>query len=92
MMWWCGNGMGAWGYTLTTISMVLFWGLLIFGLIAVVRSVGRGRSSGSERVAPPPATPQQVLAQRFAAGEIDEQEYRQRLDILGDADRPLSKP
>ena len=28
MMYW-GNGMGGWGYVLMTVSMLLFWGLLI---------------------------------------------------------------
>lgn len=31
MMWWYGDGMNVWGYTLVTGSMVLFWGLVIVG-------------------------------------------------------------
>jgi putative membrane protein len=41
MMWWYGNGMNAWGYTLMTVSMMLFWGLVIFGVIASVRYLAR---------------------------------------------------
>jgi putative membrane protein len=34
------------------------------------------------------STPEQMLAERFARGEIDEQEYHQRLDTLGGKSRP----
>jgi putative membrane protein len=69
------------GYTLGTISMVLFWGAVIAGIVLLVRHLG---SSGQQTPAPPslPATPEQLLAGRFARGEIDEQEYRQRLAVL----------
>jgi putative membrane protein len=86
-MWWYGNAMGGWGYALMTISTVLFWALIIAGLVALVRYLGRGRVAGAERATQPMATPEQVLARRFAAGEIDEREYRQRLDVLREAGR-----
>ncbi|MFI6154969.1 SHOCT domain-containing protein [Kitasatospora sp. NPDC051170] len=35
---------------------------------------------------------EQVLAERFARGEIDEEEYRRRLDVLRSADGPGSGP
>lgn len=88
MMWWYGNGMDGWGYTLMTVSMVLFWGLVIYGVIAMVRYLGRqDRSMATAR-----PTAEQVLAERFAHGQIDEQEYRQRLDTLRGGPRPLVKP
>jgi putative membrane protein len=87
MMWWYGNGMDGWGYALMTVSVLLFWGLVVFGVIAWVRHVGRqDRSIGAR------PTPEQVLAERFAHGQIDEQEYRQRLDVLRGGPRPLVKP
>jgi putative membrane protein len=82
MMYW-GNGMGGWGMVLMTVSGLLFWGLIIAGIVWLVRSVGQG---GGQGTAPPPAptpTPQQVLADRFARGEIDEEEYKRRLHVLG---------
>ncbi|HZS20385.1 MAG TPA: SHOCT domain-containing protein [Pseudonocardiaceae bacterium] len=33
-----------------------------------------------------------MLAERFARGEIDEQEYRQRLDTLRGVSRPSVRP
>lgn len=89
MMFWNGSDMGAWGYTLMTISTVLFWALLIVGVITLVRYLGRASE-------PPPRpensrwTPEQLLAERFARGEIDEQEYRQRLATLHTATRHLT--
>jgi putative membrane protein len=82
MMPWYGNGMSGWGYTLMTVSMVLFWALMIAGIIALVRYLGR--STQPMLTSPPPQrhTPEQVLAERFARGDIDEEEYRRRLDTL----------
>ncbi len=87
MMWWYGYGMSGWGYALMTVSMVLFWALVIFGVIALVRYLGR-----SDRPATTLPTAEQVLAERFARGAIDEQEYHQRLDALRDRARSVVEP
>jgi len=78
MMYW-GNGMGAWGYVLMALNMVVFWGLLIGGIALLVRYLRGGREQP-----PPSATtdPEHVLGERFARGEIDEDEYRNRLQVL----------
>lgn len=86
-MWWYGKGMNAWGYTLMTISMVLFWGLVMYGVTALVRYPAPGNRSVTAR-----PTAEQLLAERFARGEIDEHEYHQRLDALRRGPRPLVKP
>jgi putative membrane protein len=80
MMYWYGNGMSGWGYALMTVGMVLFWGAVIFGIVALVRYVGRGGPPAGEPA--PPATPERLLAERFARGEIDEDEYQRRLATL----------
>jgi putative membrane protein len=79
MMYW-GNGMGAWGMVLMTLSTLLFWGLVIAGIVALVRYTGR--SGQASTPAGPPTAPQQMLAERFARGEIDEEEYTRRLHVL----------
>ena len=81
MMFWYGNGMGGWGYALMPVSMVLFWGLVILGVIALIRYFARTpqRPDGTRAAHP---TAEQVLAERFARGEIDEQEYHSRLAAL----------
>jgi putative membrane protein len=55
-------------------------GPLIAGTVALVRY---SRLAGTDRrEQPPPATAEQLLAERYARGEIDETEYRRRLDTL----------
>jgi putative membrane protein len=80
-MMWYGGGMGGWGFVLMAVTTLVFWGLLIAGGIAVFRYLNRrpvNPGSGGETR----PTPDQLLAERFARGEIDEEEYRRRLDAL----------
>jgi putative membrane protein len=85
--WWYGLGMSGWGCALMALGMVLFWALVIFGVIALVRFLARNDRPTAARPAP-----EQLLAERFARSEIDEQEYHQRLDTLRDRPRPAVKP
>lgn len=78
MMYWYGNGMSGWGFALLTVSQILFWGLVIAGVIALVRYLAR-RSRDSAAAGP---APEQLLAERFARGEISEDEYRRDLAVL----------
>ncbi|GAA2575069.1 hypothetical protein GCM10010399_00510 [Dactylosporangium fulvum] len=79
-MYW-GYGMGGAGLALMTLNTLLFWGLVIAGVVLLVRYFGRGAqapwATGSR------STPQQLLAERFARGEIEEDEYIRRLQVLG---------
>jgi putative membrane protein len=81
-MFWYDQKMG-WGWAGMGIGMVLFWALLITGVVALVVYTTGDRQ---DRQIPPEATstasPEQVLAARFARGEIDETEYRNRLAVL----------
>jgi putative membrane protein len=79
MMYW-GNGMGGWGMVLMSVSGLLFWGLIIAGVVWLVRSTDRGNQPAMTAGQAP--TPQQVLADRFARGDIDEDEYTRRLQVL----------
>ena len=85
MMFWYGNDMSGWGYALMAVAMVVFWALVVFGAIVLIRY--------SLRSDQPPAaswpTPEQVLADRFARGELDETEYRQRRSVLSDRFGPM---
>ncbi|WP_228838686.1 SHOCT domain-containing protein [Nocardia amamiensis] len=82
-MFWYSNGMTGWGYGLMTISMVIFWALVIAGIVALVRYTAA--LSQGQRTVPHGPTPQQVLADRYARGEIDDEEYARRSKILGSA-------
>ncbi|WP_433611963.1 SHOCT domain-containing protein [Prescottella agglutinans] len=78
MMFWYGNGMNGWGYALMVFAMIAFWVLIVLAVIAVIRAL--------TRTLPPPQlhadTPEQLLGQRLARGEIDEDEYQRKLDLL----------
>ena len=69
--------MSGWGYALMAFSAAVFWGLVIVGIVLLVRHLGR---SGRPRTAA--QTPEQLVAERFARGEIDESEYQARVATL----------
>jgi putative membrane protein len=79
-MFWYDNDMSWWGWAGMGVGMVLFWALLIAGIVALI-----AYSTGNRGYRQPPPTPPsagQVLAARFARGEISETEYRDRLAAL----------
>lgn len=82
MMYWYGNGIGGWGYALMTIGTVLFWGAVIFGIVALFRYGRRDAPQRREPAGPPLPEPERLLSERFVRGEIDEDEYHQRLTSL----------
>lgn len=86
----CGNGMwqlgyGGWGWggwMLTAIVLTVFFALVITAVVAAVRYPG-GPGHGSVRHSPPPGRrPEDILAERFARGEIDDEDYRRRVALL----------
>ncbi len=71
MMYW-GNGDWNWAaWMAMSISMVLFWGLIVWAMFSLLRN-----GTSQER------TPLQILDERFAHGDIDEEEYRRRREAL----------
>lgn len=79
MGWYGGAGWGWGGWLGMGMVMVVFWGLLIAGAVALVRVLGRDRVPGRSTST---SSAQQILDERFARGEIDEQEYLQRRNQL----------
>lgn len=65
-------------------SMLIWWGLLAWGIWAVSR-VG-ARTGNDER------SPEQVLRHRFAAGELDADAYHQAQAVLAGHDRVREPP
>jgi putative membrane protein len=84
-MFWYDHDLSGWGWVGMTIGMVLFWGLVITAIVLLVRGVVRREQPTA---AAPPADAEQLLAERFARGEIDEAEYRDRLAALRGATGP----
>jgi putative membrane protein len=97
MMYWYGDhGMSGWGWALMTIGMIVFWGVLIAAGVALFRYLAhsgpqpnQGVPGSATSVRPPAASsPETILAERYARGEIDENEYHTRLNTLRDAGNP----
>ena len=69
-----------WGMGFGMIGMVLFWVLIIFGIVVLVRRV-----SGSSASSDPSAskTALDMLNERYARGDIDQREFEERKRGLG---------
>ena len=80
MMWQYGNGMGGWGFHMMAFGGLLVWAVIVVGVIAMLRHAIR--ESAVPRPRPVESTAEELLAERFARGDIAEQEYRDRLDVL----------
>jgi putative membrane protein len=63
--------------------MVVFWVAVIWLAVSFIRGLAGRPSGGRDR----PERPEEILAQRYARGEIDEDEYRRRLEVLRDRGR-----
>ncbi len=67
--WHYGMMGGGWGIFMMMVSMVLFWGLIIGGIILLARFI----------FPPPSSKPSQdaldILKQRYAKGEIGKEEF-----------------
>jgi putative membrane protein len=84
-MGWFGHNMGSWGWSGMVLAMIVFWGLLITGIVLLIRILGQRRPGSTNKTVP--ETAERLLAERFARSEIDETEYRARLAALHDAMR-----
>ena len=84
---WMHGGWG-WGWmTLMMVVMVLFWGAVIFGVFWLIRGAARGQWGRSERPADYASrvdkeSPVEILDRRFAEGEITQEDYQARREVL----------
>lgn len=77
MMGWYHDGAGWGGWLVMTIAMIAFWAMVIVAVVVLFR----GNKSGGEESSPR-QDPMDILDQRFARGEIDEDEYHARSAVL----------
>lgn len=79
---WYGDG-GIWGWVAMGIMMLLFWGGVITVVVLLIRGSRAGWGGGGYyHPGSQHDDPERILSQRFARGEIDETEYKARLDAL----------
>lgn len=88
MVMWYGNGMSGWGFSLMIIGMAIFWALVVAGIVALLRYAGNSNATTTGATPQHVPTPQQILADRYARGEIDDEEYTRRMKTL-DRGTPL---
>lgn len=69
-----GYGMGGFGFG--WIFMILWWALVIVGIVALVKWVGMSPGAGGRSGSDSKALG--ILKERYARGEIDEQEFQKR--------------
>ena len=64
------------GMVLDSALMLVFWGLVAWVVVTLLRPADRSRG-GSGREA------QEILDERYARGEIEDDEYRRRSELIG---------
>ncbi|MBE4720058.1 SHOCT domain-containing protein [Pseudarthrobacter sp. AB1] len=85
------------GYSSMMGSTWLFWALLIVGIVLLVilaarffyggmnrGGTGRGEGPGTDGPATGASAARRILDERYARGELSTEEYRERLEVLGD--------
>ena len=78
MMGWYDGGPGWGGWVVMTLTMLAFWALVVFGGIALYRTMRRDDTGPARR----DADAQRLLDERLARGEIDPDDYTQRRELL----------
>lgn len=82
-----GSGSGVW-MVLMVVMMIAFWGGLAAVLVVVLRRPHHlppappAAPTGAGLPATALHSPQEILAERLARGEIELDDYQQRLDVL----------
>ncbi|MEW2305835.1 SHOCT domain-containing protein [Streptomyces sp. NPDC006655] len=92
-MFWYDHDVSGWGWFAMSAGMIFFWAVIIALGVLLYRALARpGVSSDRADSRPLEPTPEQIIAERFARGEIDEDEYHRRLTVLAKATRDVPRP
>lgn len=82
---WRHHGMmggGGFGWFLGPVMMLLFLVLAVVVVMLVVRWLGGPEGGMARNSRQPGSSARQILEERFARGEIDEEEFRKRKEAL----------
>jgi putative membrane protein len=75
------GGVGWGGWLAMALVMLVFWGLVVFAVVAMFR--GCTKSSTAPSADPvDPTDPRRILDERLARGDIQVEEYQSRKDAL----------
>jgi putative membrane protein len=82
--WYHGASVGGWlmlgGMILVIVAVVL---LVVYLVRETAHAAGADAGAGQLALPPTPETPRETLKRRYANGEIDREDYLQRLSDLG---------
>lgn len=95
---WNDGGWGAGGWVLMSLLMVAFWVTVVIGIVWLIRWMrapsgpegDRATQLGPPAASWPPDEARRILDERYARGEISEEEYLRRRDVLAGAHAPRS--
>lgn len=80
-----GPGDGSWMWVPMMVMMLVFWGSLAAVAVTFIRRSHHATPAAMREpnhAIEAKQTPQEILAERLARGEIDPDDYQQRLDAL----------
>lgn len=84
MMNWMNNGQGAWMMGGMGLLFILFWGVIIAGVVLIVRWL----ITPNEQVKIlPPESPLDILKKRYAKGEIDKETFEKMQQDIDASER-----
>lgn len=78
----CGTNLGSmgwWGGPLFMFMHLLFWGVIIFGIVWAIRRIFPAVAPAGPRQ----SEAEQILKRRYASGEISTEEFSQKKKDLG---------
>ena len=79
MHWGNFSGMGFGGFGLGWVFMILFWALVIMGIVYIVKHLIVGNKTSVKQ-----ETAEQILKKRYASGEISRDEFNDRLSVISE--------
>jgi putative membrane protein len=79
-----GDGMWGGGNWIVLLLSIAFLVAVIVGIVLVVRALSDSGAGGDRLPPRERETPEDLVRRRYAAGEIDREEYAQKLRDLGD--------
>jgi len=79
---WGNQGWGVGTWIVMAVAMVIFWAIVVFGVVALMRYLGHSHDTPSGPSSGPTSGPEAILRERLARGEIDEEQFRKTLGTL----------